>query len=118
MNNKVWGYFDLAGKAATSKQDLRGFLLGAVAVRNDGALVSSVNSVAHEPNRLLHAEYRISSKIDKGSTVYVARIRLLNGEFACSKPCFSCEKVLRTRKVDRVYYTISNDEYGVLDFDR
>src|ERR1700743_1136241 len=115
MNNKVWGYFDLAGKAAVSKDDNRGFLLGAVHIRNDGALVSAVNSVCQEPDRRAHSEYRISKKIDRGSIVYVARIRLLNGEYALSRPCHSCQKVLKSKKVKRVYYTISNNEYGVMD---
>lgn len=115
MNTRVWNLFEIAGKLASERADQKSFLLGAVGIRRDGAMVSAVNSISQEPNRLLHSEYRLAKKLDCGSTVYVARIRLLNGEFACAKPCFDCEKVLRSRRVRRIYYTITNNEYGVLD---
>lgn len=115
MNRKIFHYFEMAGKIATSKDDRRSFLLGSIAVRGDGAIVSAVNSISQEPNRLLHSEYRISKKLDHGATVYVARIRLLNGERAMAKPCHDCFRVLVSKKVKRIYYTISNNEYGVID---
>ena len=115
MNRHVWSYFDLAGKLAVKNQSHKSFLLGAIGVRKDGALVSAVNSISQEPDRRAHAEYRLSKRIDQGSIVYVARVRLLNGEFAMARPCHDCEKVLRSKRVRRVYYTISNCEYGVLD---
>jgi tRNA(Arg) A34 adenosine deaminase TadA len=114
MNNRTWDYFELAGKIAISKNDNRGFLLGGIAIRNDGAMVSAVNSISQEPDRRAHAEYRLAQKIDTGSTIYVARVRLLNGEFAMAKPCHACEKILRSKRVRKIYYTISNNEYGVL----
>ena len=116
MNRQIWNFFEMAGKIAVAKEDERAFKLGVVAVRKDGVMVFTSNSVSQEPNRRAHAEWRAAGKIDYGSTVYVARVRLLNGEFALAKPCFACEKVLRSRKVKRIYYTISHNEYGVLDF--
>jgi tRNA(Arg) A34 adenosine deaminase TadA len=116
MNRRIWNFFEMAGKLAVAKEDERAFLLGAVAVRKDGAMVFASNSVSQEPNRRAHAEHRISHKIDQGSTVYVARIRLLNGEFAMARPCWDCHKILKSKRVKRVYYTISNNEYGVIDF--
>jgi tRNA(Arg) A34 adenosine deaminase TadA len=116
MRNKIWNYFEMAGKLACEKRDGRSFLLGSVGVRGDGAIVSAVNAISQEPNRLLHSEYKLSRRLDYGATVYVVRIRLLNGEYAISRPCFSCEKVLKSRRVKRIYYTISNNEYGVIDF--
>jgi tRNA(Arg) A34 adenosine deaminase TadA len=115
MNRRIWNFFEMAGKLAVAKDDDRAFLLGAAAVRKDGVLVFASNSVSQEPNRRAHAEYRISGKLDQGSTIYVARIRLLNGEFAMARPCLDCQKVLKSKRVKRVYYTISNAEYGVLD---
>ena len=115
MNGKVWGYFEKARELAIAKQDNKSFILGAVGIRRDGAVVYAVNSISQEPNRLLHCEYRICRKIDQGSTIYLVRVRLLNGEYAMSKPCPDCEKVLKSRRVKRVYYTISNNEYGVLE---
>jgi hypothetical protein len=116
MNRRVFDYFEIAGKLASSRDDGRAFLLGAIGLRKDGAMVSAINAVAQSPNRQLHAEYKLSKKLDRGSVIYVARVRLLDGEFAMAKPCHDCEKVLRSRYVRRVYYTIANNEYGVLDF--
>jgi tRNA(Arg) A34 adenosine deaminase TadA len=116
MNRQIWNFFEMAGKSAVAKEDDRAFLLGSVGVRKDGAIVFASNSVSQEPNRRAHAEYRISNKIDQGSTVYVSRIRLLNGEFAMARPCIDCQKILKSKRVKRVYYTISHNEYGVLDF--
>jgi tRNA(Arg) A34 adenosine deaminase TadA len=116
MNRQIWNFFEMAGKFAVSKDDNRAFLIGSAAVRKDGVMVFATNSVSQEPNRQAHAEYRISAKIDRGSTVYVARIRLLNGEFAMARPCVDCQKILKSKRVKRVYYTISHNEYGVLDF--
>lgn len=116
MNRQIWENLNLAGKIAISKDNGRAFLLGALGIRKDGVMVFAANSTSQEPDRRGHAEYRMAAKLDRGSTVYVARIRLLNGEFAMAKPCFSCEKVLKSKRVKRVYYTISNNEYGVLDF--
>ena len=116
MNNKIWNYFEIAGKLASYKAGEKSFLLAACAHRGDGAFVSAVNSISQQPNRLLHAEKRICNKLDYGATVYVARVRLLDGEFALSKPCFSCEKALRSKRVARVYYTIDQHNFGVLEF--
>lgn len=106
----------MAGKLAISRDDGRAFLLAAIGIRKDGAIVRAMNAVSREPNRLLHAETRLAKKLDPDSVVYVARIRLSNGEFAMSKPCPDCYKALKYKKVSRVYYTISNNEYGVIDF--
>lgn len=115
MNRRIWNFFEMAGKLTSSKEDNRRYLIGAVAIRKDGALVSAVNSCSQIPDRHVHAEYRLALKMDQGSTVYVARVRLLNGEFAMARPCFECRKILTGKRVKRVYYTISNNEYGVLD---
>lgn len=113
MNKKIFNYFEIAAKLTTSKEDNRSFLLGAIGVRSDGALVKSINSPTEHPNRMAHAEYKLCRKLDTGATVYVARIRLLNGEFAISKPCIDCSKMLKAKRVEKVFYTISNTSYGV-----
>lgn len=94
----------------------RHFLLGVIGVRSDGAIVTSYNGPTNTPTRTVHAEYRVSKKLDVGSTVYVARI-LRRGGFAAAKPCVRCESALRSRGVRRVYYTQDNSEIGVLRFD-
>ena len=98
---KVWNYFEIAAEIAFSKDFDRHFFLGAVGVRNDGAIVSSLNGMCEEPNRLVHAEYKLSRKLDVGSVVFVARVAKKDKTFAMAKPCFSCEKVMRSKGVKK-----------------
>ena len=114
MNKKIWAYFKIAGKFATSKKDKREFMLGAVGIRKDGTMVNSLNSPTWEPAREAHAEYKLTRKLGfDAPEVYIARVRKKDGKFANAKPCASCRKILSTRRVKRVYYTISDSEYGI-----
>ncbi len=100
-------YFDIALQAAASKDDNRNFRIGAVAIRSDGVVVKSSNGPTPEPCRHSHAEAKLCRKIDYGAIVYVIRLRR-DGTIGMSKPCPDCEKILRTRKVKKVYYTTNN----------
>lgn len=82
-------------------------------MRSDGVLVIGVNGPARDRMPKAHAEARLCRKLDYYGDVFVARKNL--GGFALAKPCPNCEKALRLRRVRRVYYTISDNEYGVLD---
>lgn len=119
MRREIFDYFNIAGRLTSKRKDGRAFLIGAVAVRDDGTMVSAINSASEYPNRLLHSEYKIAKKCDVGAVVYVARVRLLNGQFAMSKPCHNCEKVLKCRGISRIFYSIDHlGSYGVIKFDR
>lgn len=119
MNKKILGFFEFAARTATSKDDNRSFLLGAIGIRNDGAVVRSLNSPTENKNRKAHAECKLCRKLDYAApAVYVARVRMDNFEFAMARPCYSCRKILRTKKVKKVFYTINNTSYGVIDFFR
>jgi tRNA(Arg) A34 adenosine deaminase TadA len=115
MNRKIFNFFEIAAKTARSKTDGRSFLLGCVAIRNDGVMVKSLNSSSELPNRMAHAEYRIANRIDYGAVVYVARVKLIDGSFGMARPCHSCMKILVARKVSKIYYTIDKEEYGTID---
>jgi tRNA(Arg) A34 adenosine deaminase TadA len=115
MNKKIFNYFEIAAKIAQSKSDNRSALVGAVGIRKDGAIVKSLNSPVENKRRLMHAECKLCRKLDYGATVYVARVRMDNIEFAMARPCFDCRKIMRTKKVKKVYYTINNQQYGILD---
>ena len=95
--------------------DTRTFLLGAVGARNDGVIVSTRNAAALDIGPDHHAEARLCRKMTPGSTVWVARVLRRDGSWAMAKPCQSCEIRLRSVGVARVVYTISPDEWGVLD---
>ena len=115
MNRKIFHYFEIAAKLATAKRDGRTYFFGAIGERSDGALVRSVNSPTVFPERKVHSEYRVCSKIDVGATLYVVRIRNDNGSFAMAKPCNSCQKVIQSKGVKRVYYSVDDNWIGVWD---
>jgi deoxycytidylate deaminase len=111
----VFNYFEIAAKLTFSKKDERSFFLGAVGIRSDGKIVTAINGSSKIPTRQAHCEYRLCTKLDVGSVVYLVRMRR-DGLLGNSKPCHNCQKVLKTTGVKRVYYSIGPSEYGVMDF--
>ena len=119
----MWDLFAIAKKAALSKKDGRDYIICAIAIRNDGVLVHAVNGYVlmnNENNRkdsypAGHAEHRLAKKLDKGATVYVCRLSKNTNEYRMAKPCPDCERRLKASGVKKVFYTISNHEYGVLE---
>lgn len=119
MNGSIRNYFDLAGQIATMKQDdNRNWSLGSVAVRGDGVIVCAPNGPTPMPDRRVHSEYRVCKKIDAGATLYVARVLRADQGFATARPCIDCRKVIISRRVKRVYYTINNNSYGIWNVER
>ena len=108
-------YLEQAAQLASSIDDGRNFRLAAVVVRRDGVIVQSTNLMTEIPQPRGHAEVRATAKADWGSTVYVARV-LKSNKLALSKPCHNCERFMRIRGVKKVYYSISENEYGCLTF--
>jgi hypothetical protein len=105
--------------------DKREALIGSVGERADGVVVFARNSAvldtevnSGEPWSFApcHAEWRLAKKLDTGAVVYVARVKK-DGSLAMARPCGGCERVLRSRKVSRVYYTVNATTYGVWDLD-
>jgi hypothetical protein len=117
----VWNYFNQALAVAIAKNDNRNFLIGALGVRNDGKKVLSSNGAVVINGvkckaicKSAHAEHRLCRKIDKGAVVFVVRVGRKDGKFRLAKPCIACQLVMRSNAVKKVYYTISDTEYGVL----
>lgn len=111
----VWHYFELAAQVARLKSDCRAHRIGAVGLRSDGALVCASNGpVRFASKPIHHAEMRLCRKMDFYGTVFVSRMRA-SGTWGLARPCVDCQRVLRSRRVRRVYYTIGTEEYGVLD---
>ena len=116
----------LAGRVAQAKgADTRNYRLGAGGVRGDGATVTAKNGTIIANGlpdsdftfREAHAEVRLANKLDHDATVYVARVAR-NGELKIARPCPDCMQALRSRRVAKVYYTISDTEWGCFDFNR
>lgn len=90
----------------------RDFRHGAVGIRRDGAIVTSINATATHPFPAGHAEARVVRKIDKGAIVYVARVDRVNGEPANSTPCPRCLARLRSKGVTKVFFTLGPTSYA------
>ena len=107
----------MAYKAANLLADKnRKAIIGAVAVRKDGVIVSSRNGATPNPcgiSPTCHAERRIMNKCGYGAIIYVARTRR-DGSIGCAKPCKRCIASMHSMGVKKVYYTITGNEYGVI----
>lgn len=113
QHRQVQRYFDIATKIAISKYDRRAFLFGAIGIRNDGAKVQAINSPTDFPNRKAHVEYKLCRKLDANSIIFIVRIRLLDGTFAMARPCHDCMKILKSKKINKAFYTIDSNSYGI-----
>jgi tRNA(Arg) A34 adenosine deaminase TadA len=124
-NNKTEWMFKLAVREAR-KSDCH-YRLGAVLVQQRKVLGRACNTFRSHPltNENTHARMKglhseIASCLNahrsqlEGADIYVARI-LKNDSLALSKPCDICRSVLTRFGVNRVFYTISPDEYGVIE---
>lgn len=109
-------YLKQAALVATRGSKLRHYLVGAVGVRRDGAVVQSYNGTGRDKCPSGHAEARLCRKLDTGAVVYVARVGRGNGKMAMARPCAGCERALRLKGVSRVVYSICDREYGVMEF--
>ena len=114
--NKINKNFSIARLVAMSeeKEVNRKFRVGAVGIRNDGVMVACSNICTRTPNKHAHAEARLVRKLTPKSIVYVVRIDS-NGEFRNARPCENCSRLLSQKKVKKVYYSINEQEYGVID---
>lgn len=108
---------EIACKVANNSVDrTRKAFIGCCAVRSDGAVVSSRNSATLNPTGISprsHAERKCLSKSGYGSIMYIARIRKDNS-IGCAKPCARCLASMRSMGVVKAYYTITENEYGVI----
>jgi len=117
MNKK---YFKLAAIVADSKDDMRQFLIGSCGIRSDGSIVISSNGPVRLDGNLrksfapAHSEARLAKKLDVGSVVYVVRVSKADGSYLMARPCPSCQRILRSRGVKKVHYTISDNECGTM----
>jgi len=109
----------LAASVATSPHsiDHRNHRLGAVGVRRDGIIVSARNGAQKVNNFYqsmpsIHAEVRCLRKMDMGGVIYVARVA--SEGLALARPCPTCQRILKGKKIKKVVYSISDLEYGTL----
>ena len=96
---------------ASNHEDCRRYRLGAVGIRKDGAIVVSRNIPTRYPEPSAHAESRLARKLDRGAIVYVVRITA-SGKLTLARPCVSCIRILKSKGVKKVFYSINEKEYG------
>ena len=125
MAKFIENYFKLAAECAISENDInktRHFRLGCVGIRSDGAIVKSNNSSSISPNRTIHAEYKLCRKMDKGGEIFVCRVKYNGGFYGMARPCIACQKLIISKNISKVYYTINDMQYGIyfpkLDLDK
>ena len=114
---KVWPYLKLALNTASKDRSRvrKSYRLGAIAIRRDGTIVTAQNGLNYCPNQKTHAESRVLKKAGQGAILFVSRIAR-DGSIRMARPCPKCLKEIQNRKVYKVYYTISNHEYGCITF--
>jgi hypothetical protein len=112
--------------AAPDKDTTRTYALGAIGIRRDNRIVharnsSVLDSVHYEkgsPYRRFpesHAEARLTKRLGYCSPlVYVARVKR-SGGLGLAAPCSGCQAILRAHRVERVIYTIDDNNYGIWD---
>lgn len=108
----AWRLFNKAAQYALDGTR-KHFFLAAIGVRTDGAQVVARNHHCETPNPSAHAERRALRKCDRGSVIFVVRMKK-DGSFALARPCARCRSAMRTKGIERVCYTISDTEYGVM----
>jgi tRNA(Arg) A34 adenosine deaminase TadA len=116
--SKVEKYFRLAKEVAIKGDSTnlrRHYRLGAVGIRSDGTVVTASNIVCQQPHAHAHAEARLVRKLNHGSEIFVVRV-LRNGSLSNACPCIKCQNAMRLRGIKRVYYSISDEKYGVVVF--
>lgn len=127
MNRKDAAFFN-AAKAMARLSDFNKFHVGCVVTNGHHIISSGYNTVKSHPlqkkmnarrfsedtSHSLHAEIsalsHIMNKKDidwKNCSVYVYR-ELLNGEKGMAKPCKSCEALIRSLGIKKIYYTTNN----------
>lgn len=96
-----------ARERALARPDSRHFLVGAAALRSDGAIVAARNEGTMVPTPHAHAEARVLRKAGLAPDVVLV-VRLdRNGNLALAKPCPACETRLRNSRVSEVWYSTS-----------
>lgn len=124
MSSKIFDTLKQAAKIALPNDialDKRGFWLGCIGIRNDGTIVSAKNGASQFSDSVKkyqlipnsHAEGRLLRKIGKYGTIFVSRVSKKDMTMAMAKPCEMCQVRIKSMNAHKVYYTISDFQYGI-----
>jgi tRNA(Arg) A34 adenosine deaminase TadA len=85
---------------------------GVVAIRKDGSIAMSNNILTQNPHPAAHAEKRILAKAGFGATLYLVRVKRDNS-WGLAKPCKHCQTLIKNKKVEKVVYSVDNNQYCI-----
>jgi len=111
-------YLEIAARVAKNNISCIGdeyrknYNFGVVCLRKDGSITISNNILTKDPNPAAHAEKRVLNKGGCGSILYIVRLKR-DGSWGIAKPCPHCQTLIKNKRVHKVVYSISTNEYGV-----
>lgn len=113
----IGGLVDIAAAVARSKEDERGYLIGAIGQRMDGVLVTAYNGSSPHKCSAAHAEIRLLRKLGRRAKfVLVVRVKKGSGRIGIAKPCPKCMAALKASKVEMIMWSIGKSgsmyQYG------
>lgn len=111
--NKYFRMAELMARQGDCKNATRKQMLGAVGIRNDGVVVGASNLCCTAKCPEAHAEYRTTKMLTPNSVVFVVRLNKRSKRML-AKPCRGCRQFMKNKGVIKVYYTINEEEYGVI----
>lgn len=119
----IFHYLNFAAQLSLDSDDkykVRKACVGAIGFRTDGTIVHACSGGDQKNVSLSsHAETRLLRKMDRYSPViYVARIRRDTRQLALARPCATCLPRIKAMKIQVVYYSINDFEYGVINLDK
>jgi len=127
ISGRIKRYIELAKKVAEESESTD-YRHGAVLVRGAAVISTSCNKNGFKSfgqrfrerdcgHATRHAELGVILGVDRakttGATVYVVRIGK-TGDLRLSKPCHMCRAVLEYVGVKKVFYSIDENEIGVI----
>lgn len=93
------------------------YQFGVAALRADGVKIYSYNEYALVPTPPGHAEARAAKKLGFGAIMAVVRLNNSH-KWLMARPCERCQAYMLNRGVERVLYSIGDQEYGVLSLSK
>jgi deoxycytidylate deaminase len=123
MANKIEEFLAVTESIA-ERSTLKRFQVGAM-LHNDGEISTGwahMSDLQLQNYISIHAEihalWRANPKALDNADCYLVTLSAKSKNRTNSKPCESCMAHLYDAGIRKVYYTVSNDEYGIIDFRR
>ena len=112
-------------RKATSRSPHRRHMVGAVIVSKSGEILSDgcahVSDLRLSELASIHAEIhalgRGRHRTMQGATAYVMAQARKSGNTVVGKPCLVCAIAMRSAGIEKVVYSINNNDFAILDLE-